>query len=148
MLVRYPVLSLIMAFGWSGCHHKAPCPEQRQQNQEVLSRLHKALNSRNADSLSAVVADTYMSIQPLFPERNFAGRQGVSDNWSRVYAMLADFKAELLSAEIGCQAVYSEWKWSGTLQSDSTFIMRGVMIFYPSEGQIDSARLYFDTAPR
>ena len=62
--------------------------------------------------------------------------------------MLPDFKAELLSAEIGCQAVYSEWKWSGTLQSDSTFIMRGVMIFYPSNGRIDSARLYFDTAPR
>jgi ketosteroid isomerase-like protein len=111
---------------------------------EVLERLHRAMNEHDLDAFLACIHPDYRSEQPAHPNRGFGGREQVRENWAELFAGVPDFHAELLGAVAEGQIVWSEWRWFGTRADGSRLDVRGVTLFGVEDGRIASGRLYME----
>jgi len=111
---------------------------------EVLERLRDAQNRHDLDAFVACFDPDYRSNQPVHPERTFAGREQVRQNWAEVFSGVPDFHAELLRSAQEGDTGWAEWHWHGTRMDGTRLDMRGVTIFGVREDRIAWGRLYLE----
>ena len=80
----------------------------------------------------------------MHPERTFAGREQVRQNWAEVFSGVPDFHAELLRSAQEGDTGWAEWHWHGTRMDGTRLDMRGVTIFGVREDRIAWGRLYLE----
>jgi hypothetical protein len=112
--------------------------------QEVLERLHRAMNRHDLAGFLACFGPDYRSEQPAHPNRGFSGREQVARNWAALFSGIPDFHAELVAAAADADTVWAEWRWSGTRAGEPPLDMRGVTLFGLADGLIAWARLYME----
>lgn len=102
------------------------------------------MNAHDVDAFVACLHDDYRSEQPAHPDRAFAGREQVRENWSAIFAATPDFRAELVRNDAIGGVEWSEWRWQGTHDDGSRLDMAGVIVFGISDGRVAWARLYVE----
>jgi ketosteroid isomerase-like protein len=112
--------------------------------EEVLKRLHHAMNQHDLEAFLACFASDYRSEQPAHPNRGFGGREQVERNWSALFGRIPDFRAESLSTAVEGETVWTEWHWTGTRADGGLLDIRGVTLFGIRGGRIASGRLYME----
>lgn len=105
----------------------------------IAERLATAMNAHDVDAFVACFAPDYDSVQPAHPDRAFTGNEQVRTNWTEVFAGVPDFRAELVAAAAEGDALWTEWRWTGT-----GLDMAGVAIFGIRDDLIAWARLYME----
>lgn len=110
----------------------------------VIERLHRAMNEHDLEALVACFAPGYRSTFPAHPARAFEGDAQVRRNWTRIFAGLHDFRAELLRRAVQGDTHWSEWRWYGTQPDGSAAEMRGVTLFGVEGDRIVWGRLYME----
>jgi ketosteroid isomerase-like protein len=110
----------------------------------ILERLTEAQNHHDADRFASYFSDDYQSDQPAHPDRSFAGRAQVLENWSSVFAGVPDFHAELLASCHDGNVEWGEVDWRGHHTDGSPFAMRGVIIATIRDDRIAAGRLYIE----
>jgi hypothetical protein len=68
---------------------------EQNQGGAVSERLVQAMNAHDLDAQVACFREDYRSEQPAHPARTFTGREQVRQNWSKLFASIPDFRAEL-----------------------------------------------------
>jgi len=110
----------------------------------ILERLTEAQNSHDAERFASYFTDDYQSDQPAHPGRTFSGSAQVLENWSAVFAGIADFRAELVASCRDGDVEWGEVDWHGRHADGSPFAMRGVVIMTIRDGRIAAGRLYVE----
>lgn len=111
---------------------------------KVAGRLRAAMNARDIEAFVACFAEDYESEQPAHPDRAFAGREQVRENWSAIFDGVPDFSAELLSVASDGDTEWSEWHWRGTQADGQRLDMAGVIVGGVQDGLLRWARLYVE----
>jgi len=112
--------------------------------QEVLERLHLAMNEHDLAGFLACFGPDYRSEQPAHPNRGFSGRDQVEKNWAALFSGVPDFHAELVAATADAHTFWAEWRWSGTRAGKPPLDMSGVTLFGVEDGLIAWGRLYME----
>jgi ketosteroid isomerase-like protein len=110
----------------------------------VSERLLQAMNAHDLESHLACFNEDYRSEQPAHPARTFTGREQVRENWSKLYASIPDFRAELLRFAVAGDEEWGEWIWRGTKEDGTALEERGVTIMGIRDGRIAWGRLYLE----
>ena len=110
----------------------------------VIERLDAAFNAHDIEALLDCFAEDYDSVQPAHPDRAFAGREQVRENWSAIFDGVPDFRAELVRSCGASDAVWSEWRWQGTQAGGAPLEMAGVIVMGVRDDRIAWARLYVE----
>jgi ketosteroid isomerase-like protein len=110
----------------------------------VAEKIAEAVNAHDVDAFVACLHDDYTSEQPAHPDRAFAGREQVRENWSAIFATTQDFHAELVRVDAIGDVEWSEWRWQGTHDDGSRLDMAGVIVFGIRDGRVAWARLYVE----
>jgi ketosteroid isomerase-like protein len=116
--------------------------------EQLVARLHAAMNAHDVDAFVACFAEDYDSAQPAHPDRAFRGREQVRANWSAVFAGVPDFRAELVRIDAVGDTAWSEWRWEGTHADGGRLDMAGVIVFGVREDRVAWARLYVEPVER
>ena len=113
-------------------------------SEQVVMRLHEAMNAHDIEAFVACFAEDYDSAQPAHPDRAFRGREQVRANWSAVFTGVPDFRAELVRVDAVGDTAWSEWHWEGTQTDGGRLDMAGVIVFGVRDGRFAWARLYVE----
>ena len=111
---------------------------------EVLSRLTEAMNRRDLAAFVECFDPEYESEQPAHLGRRFRGRAQVERNWAAMFAGLPDFRVEVLRSAVAEDAVWVEWRWTGTRAEGTHLNACGACIFGIRAGLISWGRLYME----
>jgi hypothetical protein len=112
--------------------------------EDVVGRLHAAMNAHDIDAFVDCFADDYDSRQPAHPDRAFRGSEQVRENWSSIFAGVPDFHADLVRFDAVGDVAWTEWRWHGEQTSGGTLEIAGVIVFGIRAGRIAWARLYVE----
>lgn len=115
-----------------------------ERERAVLNCMHRAMNAHDIDAFVDCFAVDYQSEQPVHPNRRFTGNAQVRTNWSRIFGSIPDFHADLLRSAVEGEAVWSEWRWTGTQLDGMPLDMAGVIVMGVRDGRIAWGRLYVD----
>ena len=110
----------------------------------VLTRLERATNARDINTLVACFAPDYRNETPAHPARSFVGRDQVRRNWEQIFAGIPDLTAKVLRSAVNGNEAWTEWEHRGTRRDGSMHLMRGVVIFGVSDGLLAWARFYLE----
>src|SRR5690349_12524201 len=88
----------------------------------VIERLITAINNHDLEGFMACIAPDYHSVQPLHPDREFAGSAQVRQNWTSVFAGMPDLRWEVLRKAVAGETVWIEVHGTGTRRSDGANI--------------------------
>ncbi len=110
----------------------------------VLTRLERATNARDINTLVACFAPDYRNETPAHPARSFIGREQVRRNWEQIFAGIPDLTAKVLRSAVNGNEAWTEWEHRGTRRDGSMHLMRGVVIFGVSDGLLSWARFYLE----
>jgi ketosteroid isomerase-like protein len=110
----------------------------------VLTRLERATNAHDIDTLVGCFAPNYRNDTPVHPERGFTGREQVRRNWEQIFAAIPDVTARVLRSTVNGDEVWSEWEHRGTRPDGSVHVMRGVVIFGVADDLLAWARFYLE----
>ena len=110
----------------------------------VIERIRDATNEHDLEALVAVFDPAVTSETPAHPQRTFQGADQVRRNWEQIFAGVPDLHAELLSAVVDGDTVWSEWDWRGTRRDGSPHRMRGVTIQRLAGDRVASVRFYME----
>ena len=110
----------------------------------LIDQLEKAGNRHDLAGFIAHFAVDYQSEPPNHPDRAFQGRAQVEKNWSAMFKEIPDFRMQVLDLAVNGNQVWTEWRWTGTLQDATLFDWRGVIIFTVEGNEITAARLYME----
>jgi SnoaL-like domain len=112
---------------------------------DTVIRLRDAMNAHDVDSMIELFAAEYRSEQPAHPNRGFGGSDQVRANWSKMFAGIPDFHAELRGSALDGATSWSEWDWTGHHADGTPFGMRGVLVAgLRDDGRIEWMRLYME----
>jgi ketosteroid isomerase-like protein len=119
---------------------------QHEGMKGVVERLRLAVDSHDAEAVTACFAADYVNETPLHPERGFRGQEQVRRNWQQIFAFVPDVRAQVLRCAVDEEAdtVWSEWEHRGTRLDGTAHVMRGVVIFGVVEGLLAWARFYLE----
>ena len=112
--------------------------------EQVVARLHAAMNAHDVEAFVACFAEDYDSVQPAHPDRAFRGREQVRANWSEVFTGVPDFRAEIVRVAAVGDTAWSEWRWQGTQTNGGRLDMAGVIVFGLRDDRVAWARLYVE----
>jgi ketosteroid isomerase-like protein len=121
---------------------------EKDQSEAVSGRLREAMNAHDLEGHVACFREDYRSEQPAHPARAFTGREQVRENWSKLYASIPDFRADLLRLAVVGDEEWGEWIWRGTKEDGTPLEERGVTIMGIRDGRIAWGRLYLEEAER
>ena len=110
----------------------------------LVRRLERATNDHDLDAVVGCFAPDYRNETPAHPARGFVGRERVRANWTTIFAAIADLTVEVLRTAVDGTTVWSEREHRGTRPDGSAHLLRGVVIFDVTAGQIASARFYLE----
>ena len=122
--------------------------DARAMSEQVVMRLHDAMNAHDIEAFVACFAADYDSAQPAHPDRAFRGREQVRANWSAVFTGVPDFRAELVRVDAVGDTAWSEWHWEGTQTDGGRLEMAGVIVFGVRDDRVAWARLYVEPVER
>lgn len=111
---------------------------------EVIDRLHAAMNRHDLAAFVECFDPDYESEQPAHLGRRFRGRAQVERNWAAMFAGVPDFRAEVLRTAVDGDAVWVEWRWTGTRTDGTRLNAGGACIFGVRAGRIAWGRLYME----
>jgi mannose-6-phosphate isomerase-like protein (cupin superfamily) len=109
------------------------------------ARLAAAMNSHDVEKMLALFDPGYQSTQPLHPERDFTGSEGVRKNWTAIFNDVPDFHAELIASSVTGNTAFTQWRWSGTRKNGSPFSMLGIIVMDIAKGKIAGARVFMES---
>jgi hypothetical protein len=112
--------------------------------ESLLYKLKDAFNTHDIESFIECFGESYLSEQPVHPDRTFQGREQVRKNWASNFEEMPDFSAQLVRHVINNGSLWAEWEWQGTRRDNSKLFMRGVTIMGVEEGKIAWGRLYVE----
>ena len=112
--------------------------------EDLVARLHAAMNAHDLEAFVACFAEDYDSAQPAHPDRAFRGREQVRANWSAIFTGVPDFRAELVRVDAVGDTVWSEWRWEGTQTDGERLDMAGVIVSSVRDDRLAWARLYVE----
>jgi hypothetical protein len=110
----------------------------------VLERMLQATNRHDLDAMVACFAPDFRSEQPLHPERNFTGQEGVRQNWSFFFNTVPDLQIAILNEVEEGDTVWSELHYHGMQTDGKKFSVKGVTLQGIQADQICWARLYIE----
>jgi ketosteroid isomerase-like protein len=110
----------------------------------VIDRYWRAMNDHDLEGVLECFEPDYRSEQPVNPDRSFQGRETVRERWSTIFESVPDFRAELVRTAAGEDAVWSEWRWTGTRKDGTRLDVRGVTITGVRDGRIGWGRFYLE----
>jgi len=116
--------------------------------EQLVARLHAAMNAHDVEAFVACFAEDYDSAQPAHPDRAFRGREQVRANWSAVFTGVPDFRAELVRVDAVDDTAWSEWRWEGTQTDGGRLEMAGVIVLGVRDDLVAWARLYVEPVER
>jgi len=116
--------------------------------EQLVARLHTAMNAHDVEAFVACFAEDYDSVQPAHPDRAFRGREQVRANWSAVFTGVPDFRAELVRVNAVGDTAWSEWRWEGTQTDGGRLDMAGVIVLGVRDDLVAWARLYVEPVER
>lgn len=116
--------------------------------EQLVMRLHAAMNAHDIEAFVACFAENYDSAQPAHPDRAFRGREQVRANWSTVFSGVPDFRAELVRADTVGDTAWTEWRWEGTQPDGGRLDMAGVIVLGVRDDRVAWARLYIEPVER
>jgi uncharacterized protein (TIGR02246 family) len=116
--------------------------------EDLVARLHAAMNAHDLEAFVACFAEDYDSVQPAHPDRAFRGRDQVRANWSAIFTGVPDFRAELLRVSAVGDTAWSEWRWEGTQTDGGRLDMAGVIVLGLRDDRVAWARLYIEPVER
>jgi ketosteroid isomerase-like protein len=102
------------------------------------------MNEHDLEALLDCFDADYRSEQPVNPDRSFEGRETVQVRWATIFDSIPDFRAELMRTAAGEDAVWSEWRWTGTRLDGSRLDVRGVTITGIRGDRIAWGRFYLE----
>jgi ketosteroid isomerase-like protein len=94
-----------------------------------LNRLCSAVNAHDLAAVVECFADDYRCEMPAHPARNFSGKNQVRANWTKMFALIPDIRAEVLASAVDDETLWSEWEMSGTSPDGSAYLVRGAIVF-------------------
>ena len=121
---------------------------EQDRARAVSERLLQAMNAHDLEAHLACFSEDYRSEQPAHPARTFTGIEQVRENWSKLYASIPDFRAELLRLAVVGDEEWGEWIWRGTKEDGTPLEERGVTIVGIRDGRIAWGRLYLEETER
>jgi ketosteroid isomerase-like protein len=110
----------------------------------VIHRYARAMNEHDLEALLDCFDAQYRSEQPVNPDRGFEGRETVRARWSTIFESVPDFRAEVVRVARGDDAVWSEWRWTGTRKDGRRQDVRGVTITGIPNDRIAWGRFYLE----
>jgi hypothetical protein len=116
--------------------------QMEQEAIHVIKKLHNAMNDHNLDAMLDCVDSGYISEQPFYPDRNFAGREQMQKNWTGIFENYPDFASSLKRYSVSNDTIWAEWHWTGTKEDSSHLNVVGVTIFKVEGGRITNGRLF------
>jgi ketosteroid isomerase-like protein len=116
--------------------------------EELVTRLHAAMNAHDVEAFVGCFAEDYDSAQPAHPDRAFRGCDQVRANWSEIFTGVPDFRAELVRVTAVGDTAWSEWRWHGTQTNGGRLDMAGVILFGVRDDHVAWARLYVEPVER
>ncbi|MDQ4078157.1 MAG: nuclear transport factor 2 family protein [Chloroflexota bacterium] len=119
-------------------------PAVSEENSSVIHRLRAAMNTHDLEAFVACFHPDYRSEQPAHPDRAFQGVEQVRQNWSKIFAGIPDFRADILAHVSDGDTHWTEWRWHGTNADGSRLELRGVTIFGAPEDRLLWGRLYLE----
>lgn len=111
---------------------------------KVFAQLNAAMNRRDLAAFVGCFDPDYESEQPAHPDRRFRGRAQVQRNWAAMFAGLPDFRTEVVRSAVAGDAVWVEWRWTGTRADGTRLDACGACIFGVRSGHIAWGRLYME----
>jgi uncharacterized protein (TIGR02246 family) len=114
----------------------------------VIERVTAAQNAHDLEAMLDCFHEDYRSEQPIFPARNFQGRDQVRANWSALFEAIPDFRAETVRSAVDGDTVFTEVRWTGTKADGTPFDERGVLVMGVRDDRVAWARLYADEVQR
>jgi predicted SnoaL-like aldol condensation-catalyzing enzyme len=110
----------------------------------VFERMIQILNRHDLDAMVACFAPDFRSEQPLHPERDFTGQEGVRKNWSFFFKTVPDIQVDILNEVEEGDTVWAEVHYLGTQNDGKRFNVKGVTLLGIQADQITWARLYIE----
>jgi ketosteroid isomerase-like protein len=121
-----------------------PVPDGRAGTAEVVDALADAINRHDLDALVDCFDADVESLQPVHPDRAFAGRERIRLNWGLILEGVPDLSARAVATTVGDDEAWVEWEWTGGRRDGQPFHMRGVTILTVRDGRIAAVRLYME----
>ena len=118
--------------------------QRRLSPKLVFERMIQATNRHDLDAMVACFAPDFRSEQPLHPERDFTGQEGVRKNWSFFFTTVPDIQVDILNEVEEGDTVWAELYYHGIQTDGKRFSINGVTIQCIQDGQICWARLYIE----
>ena len=118
--------------------------QRRLSPKLVFERMIQATNRHDLDAMVACFAPDFRSEQPLHPERDFTGQEGVRKNWSFFFTTVPDIQVDILNEVEEGDTVWAELYYHGIQTDGKRFSIKGVTIQGIQDGQICQARLYIE----
>lgn len=115
---------------------------------EVVNRLIAATNAHDVEGLVECFAPEYLNETPAHPQRGFAGRDQVRQNWTQIFGGVPDVTAQVVSSAVDGNLAWTEWTMSGTRRDGAPHSMAGVIIFEVRDEHIVTARFYLEPVER
>jgi ketosteroid isomerase-like protein len=110
----------------------------------VFGRMIQALNRHDLEAYVACFSPDYRSEQPLHPERNFVGQDGVRNNWSYFFMVIPDIQVEILGEVAEGDTVWAEVQYHWIQTDGKKYTVSGVWLMGVQADQIIWGRLYFE----
>ena len=118
--------------------------QRRLSPKLVFERMIQTLNRHDLDAMVACFAPDFRSEQPLHPERDFSGQEGVRKNWSFFFTTVPDIQVDILNEVEEGDTVWAELYYHGIQTDGKRFSIKGVTLQGIQDGQICWARLYIE----
>ncbi len=118
--------------------------QRRLSPKLVFERMIQATNRHDLDAMVACFAPDFRSEQPLHPERDFTGQEGVRKNWSFFFTTVPDIQVDILNEVEEGDTVWAELYYHGIQTDGKRFSIKGVTLQGIQNGQICWARLYIE----
>jgi len=118
--------------------------QRRLSPKLVFERMIQTLNRHDLDAMVACFAPDFRSEQPLHPERDFSGQEGVRKNWSFFFTTVPDIQVDILNEVEEGDTVWAELYYHGIQTDGKRFSVRGVTLLGIQADQIIWGRLYIE----
>ncbi|OIB57018.1 nuclear transport factor 2 family protein [Natrialba sp. SSL1] len=110
----------------------------------VVDRFRRSMNDHDLDALLDCFHEDYRSETPAHPERSFAGRDQVRENWVQLFETTPDIAVEFPRVTVDGDTAWIELRMHGTQTDGDAVDVRGVVIKGIVDDRIQWGRIYLE----
>ena len=109
----------------------------------TISKLNDAVNAHDTEGMAVLFAPDYRSEQPAHPNREYVGRDTLTEIWGELFRAVPDLTSEVVAEVADGASVWVEWHWQGHHADGSLFDMRCIgAAQLDQDGRVAAQRLY------